>query len=197
VLKYFAITLSILCHSFITWHYKENTLPEPQAVVPQVSYVPEPVEEACLEFQPEEVKEQAAEQPIIVQPLSDWDFTPPKFNCHPGVICPDCDGHGCGNCGYRGTRAEDLCTPVDGYRLTYVGKTDLQTAHNVYLDGEFLGIVFKVRNVNELWENDPKTYYWRCGDGVRYWSVTEAVEALSRATAPIELPQVRRELVAA
>jgi hypothetical protein len=127
------------CYSFITWHYKENTLPEPQAVVPQVSYVPEPVEEACLEFQPEEVKEQAAEQPIIVQPLSDWDFTPPKFNCHPGVICPDCDGHGCGNCSYRGTRAEDLCTPVDGYRLTYVGKTDIQTAHNVYIDGEFLG----------------------------------------------------------
>ena len=184
------------CHSFITWHYKQNTLPEPQAVVPQVSYVPEPVEEAYLEFQTEE-EVTSTEQPIIVQPLSDWDFTPPLWNCPPGVICPDCDGHGCGNCGYRGTRAEDLCTPVDGYRLTYVGKTDLQTANNVYLDGEFLGIVFKVRNTDEVWENDRKTYYWRCGDGVQYWSVREAVEALSRVTIPVELPRVSRELVAA
>ncbi|MBD2247475.1 hypothetical protein [Nostoc sp. FACHB-888] len=79
----------------------------------------------------------------------------------------------------------------------YVRCTNLQTAHNVYLDGKFLGIVFKVRNADEVWENDPKTYYWQCTDGVRYWSVKEAVEGLSRATAPIELPQVRRELVAA
>ncbi|MEH2343740.1 MAG: hypothetical protein V7K22_19225 [Nostoc sp.] len=60
-----------------------------------------------------------------------------------------------------------------------------------------MGILFKVRNADEVWENDPKTYYWQCGDGVQYWSVKEAVEVLSRATAPIELPQVRRELVAA
>ncbi|MHC0068601.1 hypothetical protein ACWATR_38025 [Nostoc sp. UIC 10890] len=128
--------------------------------------------------------------------LAEWDFTLPKWNT-PAAICPDCEGHGCGNCGYRGTRAEDLCEPVDGYRLTYVGRTDLQTAHNVYLDGEFLGILFKVRNAEEVWENDPKTYYWRCGDGVQHWSVKEAVEVLSRETALIELPQVRRELVAA
>jgi hypothetical protein len=138
---------------------------------------------------------------MIFQMLACWRaqpiFTLPKFNCPPAAICPDCNGHGCGNCGYRGTRAEDLCTPVDDYRLTYVGRTDIQTAHNVYIDGEFLGIVFKVRNADELWENDPKTYYWRCGDGVWYWSVREAVEVLSRETAPIELPQVRRELVAA
>jgi hypothetical protein len=183
------------CHSFITWHYKENTLPEPQAVVPQVSYVPEPVEEAYEEFQAEEVP--VPEQPVMVQLLSDWDFTLPKFNCPPAAICPDCNGHGCGNCGYRGTRAEDLCTPVDDYRLTYVGRTDIQTAHNVYIDGEFLGIVFKVRNADELWENDPKTYYWRCGDGVKYWSVRDAVVALSKVTAVEEVPGVRRELIAA
>ncbi len=64
-------------------------------------------------------------------------------------------------------------------------------------DDIVLGILFKVRNAEEVWENDPKTYYWRCGDGVRYWSVKEAVEALSRVTAPIELPQLRRELIAA
>ncbi|MHC5854416.1 hypothetical protein [Nostoc sp.] len=132
----------------------------------------------------------------LFSPPAEWDFTLPKWNM-PAAICPDCEGHGCGNCGYRGTRAEDLCEPVDGYRLTYVGRTDLQTAHNVYLDGEFLGILFKVRNAEEVWENDPKTYYWRCGDGVQYWSVKEAVEALSRVTAPIELPRVRQELVAA
>ncbi|MEJ6487710.1 hypothetical protein N0Y54_41795 [Nostoc punctiforme UO1] len=132
----------------------------------------------------------------ILTPPAEWDFTLPKWNM-PAAICPDCEGHGCGNCSYRGTRAEDLCTPVDNYRLTYVGCTNLQTAHNVYLDGEFLGILFKVRNTDEVWENDPKTYYWRCGYGVQYWSVKEAVEVLSRATAPIELPQVRRELVAA
>ncbi|RCJ42110.1 hypothetical protein A6769_38010 [Nostoc punctiforme NIES-2108] len=89
-----------------------------------------------------------------------------------------------------------MCEPVDGYRLTYVGRTNLQTAHNVYLNGEFLGIIFKVRNADEVWENDPKTYYWQCSNGMKYWSVKEAVEALSRATAPIELPQIRRELVA-
>ena len=137
-----------------------------------------------------------SEKPRILTSLAQWDFTPLKWNT-PAAICPDCDGHGCGNCSYRGTRAEDLCTPVDGYRLMYVGRTDIQTAENVYLDGEFLGILFKVRNADESWENDPKTYYWRCGDGVRYWSVREAVEVLSRATAPIELPQVCRELVAA
>jgi hypothetical protein len=169
-------------------------LPEPQAVVPQVSYVPEPVEEAYEEFQAEKVP--VPEQPVMVQPLSDWDFTLPKFNCPPAAICPDCEGHGCGNCSYRGTRAEDLCTPVDGYRLTYVGCTDLQTAHNVYLDSEFLGIIFKVRNADELWSNDPKTSYWRCGDGVRYWSVKEAVEALSRVTAPV-VPFGSRELAVA
>ncbi|MHC5772090.1 MAG: hypothetical protein ACYTXI_42575 [Nostoc sp.] len=106
-------------------------------------------------------------------------------------------GHGCGNCGYRGTRAEDLCEPVDGYRLTYVGRTSLQTAHNVYLDGKFLGIVFKVRNVDELWENDPKTYYWRCTDGVRYWSVREVVESFALAPVTSEVPHVSLELAVA
>ncbi|BDI20688.1 hypothetical protein ANSO36C_64900 (plasmid) [Nostoc cf. commune SO-36] len=137
-----------------------------------------------------------SQKPRILTSLAQWDFTPLKWNM-PAAICPDCDGHGCGNCSYRGTRAEDLCTPVDGYRFTYVGRTHTQTAHNVYLDGEFLGILFKVRNADEVWENDTKTYYWRCGDGVQYWSVKEAVEVLSRATAPIEMPQVCRELIAA
>lgn len=137
-----------------------------------------------------------SQKPQILTPSAEWDFTPLKWNM-PAAICPDCDGHGCGNCGYRGTRAEDLCTPVDRYRLTYVGRTDLQTAHNVYLDGEFLGILFKVRNAEEVWENDPKTYYWRCGDGMKYWSVREAVEALHRATTLVELSLLSRELVAA
>jgi len=132
----------------------------------------------------------------ILTPPGEWDFTLPKWNA-PAAICPDCEGRGCGNCSYRGTRAEDLCTPVDGYRLMYVGRTDIQTAENVYLDGEFLGILFKVRNPDEIWKNDPKTYYWRCGDGVQYWSVREAVEALRRVITPVELLQVRRELVAA
>jgi hypothetical protein len=64
-------------------------------------------------------------------------------------------------------------------------------------DGEFLGILFKVRNAQELWENDPKTYYWRCGDGVKYWSVRDAVVALSKITAVEEVPGVSRELIAA
>jgi hypothetical protein len=136
-------------------------------------------------------------QPQTLTPPAEWDFTLPKFSCRPGAICPDCDGHGCGNCSYRGTCAEDLCTPVDDYRLTYVGRTDIQTAHNMYNDGEFLGILFKVRNAQELWENDPKTYYWRCGDGVKYWSVRDAVVALSKITAVEEVPGVSRELIAA
>lgn len=127
---------------------------------------------------------------------SEWDFTLPKWNV-PAAICPDCEGHGCGNCSYRGTRAEDLCEPVDGYRLTYVGRTDLQTAHNVYLDSEFLGILFKVRNPDQVWENDPKTYYWRCGDGVRYWSVREAVESFALAPVTSELAHVSLELAVA
>ncbi|MEH2322408.1 MAG: hypothetical protein V7K32_02160 [Nostoc sp.] len=184
------------CHGFITWHYKQNTLPKPeQLVIPFVKTSSSVAVKTELEFQAEEVPA-TTEQPIVVQSLSDWDFTLSKWNT-PAAICPDCDGHGCGNCSYRGTRAVDLCQPVNSYRLTYVGRTDTQTAHNVYLDGEFLGILFKVRNADEVWENDTKTYYWRCGDGVRYWIVREAVEVLSRATAPIELPQVRRELIAA
>lgn len=153
-----------------------------------------------IQYNPDQVIGHAgcytSQKPQLLTPSAEWDFTPLKWNM-PAAICPDCEGHGCGNCGYRGTRAEDLCTPVDGYRLTYVGRTDIQTAHNIYLDGEFLGILFKVRNTDEIWENDPKTYYWRCGDGVRYWSVREAVEALRRVTIPVEVPQVRQELIAA
>ncbi|MCC5610098.1 hypothetical protein LC612_25870 [Nostoc sp. CHAB 5834] len=137
-----------------------------------------------------------SQKPQILTPLAEWDFTIPKWNM-PAAICPDCGGHGCGNCSYRGTRAEDLCTPVDGYRLTYVGRTSLQTAHNVYLDGEFLGIIFKVRNADELWENDPKTYYWRCGDGIKYWSVREAIESFALAPVTSEVPYVSLELAVA
>lgn len=49
-----------------------------------------------------------SQKPRTLTPPAEWDFTPPKFSCPPGAICPDCDGHGCGNCGYRGTCAEDL-----------------------------------------------------------------------------------------
>ncbi|WP_193200410.1 hypothetical protein [Nostoc sp. MG11] len=186
------------CHSYIVWHYKENTLPEPEkpVVVKEVkAYVPEP-QETELEVQTQEIIR--AEQPSI-QPPVEWDFTPPVYICLPSAICPDCDGHGCANCAYRGTRSEDLCQVVDDYRLTYVGKTDTQTAHNVYIDGEFLGILFKVRNLECPWNNDPKAYYWRCGDGIQYWSVRKAIEALSRVTALVksEVPTVYRELVAA
>ncbi|WP_193200925.1 hypothetical protein [Nostoc sp. MG11] len=185
------------CHSYIVWHYKENTLPEPEkpVVVKEVkAYVPEP-QEAELEVQTQEVT--AIEPRHTVQLPGDWDFTLPKFDSTPVAICPDCGGHGCGNCAYRGTRCEDLCTPVDDYRLTYVGRTNIQTAHNVYTDGEFLGILFKVRNLECPWRNDPKTYYWRCGNGIQYWSVKEAIVTLSRVTAPVksEVPTVYRELV--
>ncbi|WP_341531504.1 hypothetical protein WKK05_36015 (plasmid) [Nostoc sp. UHCC 0302] len=128
-------------------------------------------------------------------PLSDWDFSPPVYVCLPAAICPDCDGHGCANCSYRGTRSEDLCKPVDDYRLTYVGKTDMRTAHNLYKGREFIGILFRVRNSECFWLNDPETYYWQCGDGIQYWSVREAVEALSRVTTVV-VSGVSRELVA-
>ncbi len=183
------------CHSYIVWHYKKNTLPSPQqAVVVEEIKACEPHKEAKLEVQTQEVT--TSKQPIL-QPPTEWDFTPPRFQSLPAAICPDCDGHGCGNCSYRGTRAEDLCTPVDGYRFTYVGRNDTQTAHNVYLDGEFLGILFKVRNADEVWENDTKTYYWQRSNGMKYWSVREAVEALRGATTPVELPLLSGELVAA
>ncbi|WP_191762605.1 hypothetical protein [Komarekiella delphini-convector] len=62
-----------------------------------------------------------------------------------------------------------------------------------------MGILFKVRNPECFWDNDLKTYYWRCGDGIQYWSVKEAIEALSRVTALVksEAPTVSRELVVA
>ncbi|AUB43513.1 hypothetical protein COO91_09694 (plasmid) [Nostoc flagelliforme CCNUN1] len=41
----------------------------------------------------------------ILTPPAEWDFTLPKWNM-PAAICPDCKGHGCGNCGYRGTCSE-------------------------------------------------------------------------------------------
>ncbi|RCJ24050.1 hypothetical protein A6770_28810 [Nostoc minutum NIES-26] len=139
------------------------------------------------------------QKPQLLTVPADWNFAPPKFASPPAAICPDCDGHGCCSCSYRGTRAEDLCTPVDDYRLTYVGRTDIQTAHNVYKDDKFVGILFKVRNPDEVWENTPQTYYWRCGNGVKYWSVREAIEVLQRGTAVVnsEAPAVSRELVAA
>lgn len=65
-----------------------------------------------------------------------------------------------------------------------MGKTDSQTAYKAYNGTVALGILFKVRNVDEVWENDPKTYYWQCGNGVNYWSAKEAIEALEKLTSP-------------
>ncbi|MBW4617500.1 MAG: hypothetical protein KME21_30670 [Desmonostoc vinosum HA7617-LM4] len=125
-----------------------------------------------------------AEVTINDSTISAWDFTPPKWACPPGAICPDCDGHGCGNCGYRGTRGEDLCTPVDEYRFIYAAATKTQTAYSAYIGDKFLGIVFKVRNQEEFWENTQQSYYWECGIAGRFWSVRDAIEALQKRNTP-------------
>ncbi len=146
---------------------------------------------------------QVEQQAAVVSPLLEWDNTVPSWN-QPAAICPDCDGHGCGNCNYRGTRAVDLCTPKDDYRLVYMGKTDTQIAYKAYNGNEPLGILFRVRNVEEVWENDPKTYYWQCGNEMKYWSVQDAIVALDKLTSPprerassIEVPTENMELIAA
>ncbi|QKQ75612.1 hypothetical protein [Nostoc sp. TCL240-02] len=144
-----------------------------------------------------------AQEAAVISPLPEWDCTIPKWST-PAAICPDCNGHGCGNCNYRGTRAVDLCTPVDEYRLQYLAKTDTQTAYNAYNQGVPLGILFKVRNSEEVWENAPTTYYWQCGHDVKYWSVKEAIVALEKLTSlpkkrasSIEVPAESMELLAA
>ncbi|MDZ8240570.1 MAG: hypothetical protein RMZ69_26040 [Nostoc sp. ChiQUE01a] len=146
---------------------------------------------------------QVEQQASRISPLSEWDNTIPEWN-PPAAICPDCNGHGCGNCNYRGSRAVDLCTPQDDYRLVYMGKTDSQTAYKAYNGSEPLGILFRVRNIDEVWENDPKTYYWQCGNEMNYWSAKEAIVALEKLTSPareraamIEIPTENMELVAA
>lgn len=83
---------------------------------------------------------------------------------------------------------------------TNVALAELETVeidfyeHEIYAVGK---LIASIRYDDELWDNDPKTYYWRCGDGVKYWSVKEAAVALSRVAAVQELPKVIRELVAA
>ncbi|MCC5618420.1 hypothetical protein LC605_25710 [Nostoc sp. CHAB 5836] len=130
-----------------------------------------------------ELEQHIEEQQTSISSLPAWDNTIPNWN-PPAAICPDCGGHGCGNCNYRGARAVDLCTPQDDYRLVYMGKTDSQTAYKSYKGTVALGILFRVRNIDEVWENDPKTYYWQCGNEMKYWSVREAIEALEKLTSP-------------
>ncbi|MEA5505951.1 hypothetical protein VB735_23100 [Halotia wernerae UHCC 0503] len=125
----------------------------------------------------QKIADVAVEKPVTVTYA--WDLTPP-VNYTPAAICPDCDGHGCGNCNYRGTRSVDLCTPVDEYRLVYAAKTDTQTAYSAYVGDKFLGMVFKVRNIDEFWENTQKSYYWECGLTGQFWSIREVFEALEK-----------------
>ena len=149
----------------------------------------EPREQALAQA---ELEVHIEEQAQSISSQTAWDLTIPKWNL-PGAICPDCNGHGCGNCNYRGTRAEDLCTPLDDYRLMYMGRTDSQIAYIAYNGNEPLGILFKVRNVEEIWENDPKTYYWQCGHDVKYWSVQDAIVALEKLTSPKEKRAILHE----
>ncbi|HYX17485.1 MAG TPA: hypothetical protein VE944_24640 [Nostoc sp.] len=144
-----------------------------------------------------ELEKNVSQQAQEISPPAEWDCTVPKW-ISPAAICPDCNGHGCGNCNYRGTRAVDLCTPVDEYRLQYLAKTDTQTAYNAYNGTEPLGILFKVRNSEEVWENAPTTYYWQCGSEVKYWSAKEAIVALEKLTSPsVSVVNESMELLAA
>jgi hypothetical protein len=94
------------------------------------------------------------------------------------AICPDCDGHGCGNCGYRGTRNIDICTPVDDYRLANAGHTTTQVAFRAFNGAEPLGMIFRVRNIAQPIENVQDSYYWQSISNEQHSSVRGALAEL-------------------
>jgi hypothetical protein len=155
------------CYSDICWHYKRGTL---FALLPAITSSSTTVEEIPA-------ADETTEIVPVQQPLVEWDFSIPKWNA-PAAICPSCNGVGCGNCNYHGIRAMDLCQPQDDYRFHCLGRTDIQTAYNVYKGDEHLGIVFQVRNSDCFWENDPAAYYWLSQKGVNYISVKDAIKSL-------------------
>ncbi|WP_341532113.1 hypothetical protein WKK05_39795 (plasmid) [Nostoc sp. UHCC 0302] len=157
------------CFNDICWHYKRGTL------LPAPTQSPATVEEIPP-------AENTIEITTAQQPLVEWDFSIPKWNS-PAAICPTCNGVGCGNCNYHGIRAVDLCQPQDDYRLHYLGRTDIQTAYNVYKGDDHLGIVFRVRNSDCFWENDPATYYWLSQVSVKNLSIKDTIESLESGKA--------------
>ncbi|WP_341528507.1 hypothetical protein WKK05_03995 [Nostoc sp. UHCC 0302] len=154
------------CFNDICWHYKRGTL---FALLPATTPSPATEESASADDTTEIITAQ--------QPLGEWDFSIPKWNL-PAAICPTCNGVGCGNCNYHGIRAVDLCQPQDDYRLHYLGRTDIQTAYNVYKGDEQLGIVFRVRNSDCFWENDSATYYWLSQANAKFSYVKDSIESL-------------------
>ncbi|WP_341529954.1 hypothetical protein WKK05_11945 [Nostoc sp. UHCC 0302] len=157
------------CFNDICWHYKRGTL---FALLPATAHSSTTEELAPVNNTTEIV--------TAKQLLVEWDFSIPKWNS-PAAICPTCNGSGCGNCNYHGIRAVDLCQPQDNYRLHYLGRTDIQTAYNIYKGDEHLGIVFRVRNCDCFWENDPAAYHWLSQGGVMSSSVKDAIKGLKSA----------------
>ncbi|WP_341531539.1 hypothetical protein WKK05_36260 (plasmid) [Nostoc sp. UHCC 0302] len=162
------------CFNDICWHYKRGTL---FALLPDTVQSP-----ASEELTP---ADDTTEITTAQQPLGEWDFSIPKWNS-PAAICPTCNGSGCGNCNYHGIRAVDLCQPQDDFRLHYLGRTDIQTAYNVYKGDEHLGIVFRVRNSDCFWENDSAAHYWLSQKGVNCISVKDAIKGLKPTEVHLE-----------
>ncbi|MDF5732480.1 MAG: hypothetical protein PUP92_31910 [Rhizonema sp. PD38] len=162
------------CHSYITWHHKQGTLPVYEKSVAQ------PTQE-FVETKPVEVIPKEVVSPVFTI-TSNW-----NINLTPNseiAICPDCDGVGCARCRYSGGLSIDLCVPTTSYRMTYFSQIKNSVAYIAYNAKTPLGMLFRVRNLEEFWENEATSYYWQCGGSEKYWSLGEAFTALKELTAP-------------
>lgn len=98
--------------------------------------------------------------------------------------CADCNGHGCGNCGYTGIKA--AWTGEQEYWFRYYDTLEDddrgsgRRCYRVFHQGRQLGVVMQVRNPEEKWNNTPSAYYYVIGDGKKYFSVEEAAISLNQ-----------------
>lgn len=100
------------------------------------------------------------------------------------IHCADCGGHGCGNCGYTGLKANWDGTQEYWFRYYDTLEDDDRGSgrrcYRVFHQGCQVGVVMQVRNPAEKWDNTPNSYYYVIGDGRKYSSVEEAAVSLNK-----------------
>lgn len=102
------------------------------------------------------------------------------FGAEKLVVCHQCQGHGCGDCGYGGLKPEQRVT----YDFTPVPTDDAfrfqksEYGYQVLLNNKPLGCIQKIRS-EEFWENTPESYYWVIqGNNQRFSSPFVAAQSL-------------------
>ncbi|NEP60359.1 MAG: hypothetical protein F6K31_25710 [Symploca sp. SIO2G7] len=138
-------------------------------------------EEAALEEIAEEIAEEAADNDGAIQQL----VTPSQEKL---TACPHCTD-GCGHCNYRSLKPEPQPDPlgltplVSPHEFRY--QLHLPNIYSVYLMGECLGFIQRVRNLECVIENNEDTWLW-FANGMCFTNPTDTADAL--LTVIVSLP---------